>query len=227
MRNARRVDPRARGGARVRAHELPGVQGRSPRTRGSRRLPAPDGPETRSIPAHAGEPRSRPTCREATGVDPRARGGAPAPANAVVTSAGRSPRTRGSRGSGYCYYDPDGSIPAHAGEPFRAWRHFIRLRVDPRARGGARQAPYNVDSDEGRSPRTRGSQGPPTTPLLSPGSIPAHAGEPLPGAQAAHHRRVHPRARGGAQPWAATGTSPWGPSPRTRGSPVRPRLGPR
>ncbi len=76
----RRVDPRVRGGAlvclRVSANDL----GRSPRARGSPWRPGNCGRSLGSIPACAGEPRRPQKSSTGAGVDPRVRGGAPAPA---------------------------------------------------------------------------------------------------------------------------------------------------
>ncbi len=78
----------------------------------------------------------------------------------------------------------------------------------------------------GRSPRTRGSH-PRAAPAPIPsGSIPAHAGEPLPAEPARWPARVDPRARGGASSGVTSGTTRRGRSPRTRGSPSRTRLRP-
>ena len=90
------VDPRSRGGAHQFFHLGSLGQGRSPLTRGSLPLLLPQRGPRRSIPAHAGEPRSeRPWARE-MGVDPRSRGGATVVTAVFVVAVGRSPLTRGS-----------------------------------------------------------------------------------------------------------------------------------
>ncbi len=91
------VDPRVCGGA-------PGIRrgshlagGRSPRVRGSPGAWSACRWWWRSIPACAGEPNGQQTLRHHPGVDPRVCGGAYAAVPADVTTAGRSPRVRGSR----------------------------------------------------------------------------------------------------------------------------------
>ena len=152
------VYPRARGGAVTGWLIGHFCRGLSPRTRGSpyrrcRRVVPP-----RSIPAHAGEPRTSPS-RPTTGtVYPRARGGAWDCDSLMAGRKGLSPRTRGSLGQ----VDPlpvlVWSIPAHAGEPWIEDADIARLTVYPRARGGAITAASVAITVFGLSPRTRGSR---------------------------------------------------------------------
>ncbi len=176
-------------------------------------------PASRSIPAHAGEPQQPTRASSSTRVDPRARGGAALWRRGRAQRRGRSPRTRGSPTYRRCAADQLGSIPAHAGEPpLQVW---IRpyCRVDPRARGGALRKSFQSFASWGRSPRTRGSPAWARRCSWDGGSIPAHAGEPLPHHLHASTLKVDPRARGGAPCRGGIITMSRGRSPRTRGSP--------
>ena len=124
-------------------------------------------------------------------VYPRARGGAwltSALPGTIPQHCGLSPRTRGSQDIVGRHREtlPGGSIPAHAGEPVRKVGGFLesrRVRVYPRARGGARVEPLDAvmssrrrsipaHAGEPESSQSRRS-------LVIGGSIPAHAGEPV------------------------------------------------
>ena len=193
------VYPRPRGGAvRSDSGSVTG-SGLSPPTRGSHRQFQGSVLVRRSIPAHAGEPRSRDIEWDRYGVYPRPRGGAESIPFHPTPCAGLSPPTRGSRVGLSVRGLRDRSIPAHAGEPpySRVGRHTSR--VYPRPRGGSH-------------PRGRGG-------VVSHRSIPAHAGEP------GWHRwvpppaAVYPRPRGGAFERLQQIVIGLGLSPPTRGSP--------
>ena len=118
------VYPRARGGAFGAAGDLIPGSGLSPRTRGSRHFLCEFALATRSIPAHAGEPSPRTEQNPRLWVYPRARGGAEEIAPNYANAQGLSPRTRGSLLGGESFMPERGSIPAHAGEPKGALRHW-------------------------------------------------------------------------------------------------------
>ena len=151
-------------------------------------------------------------------VYPRAYGGTPE--NTVVRSpsTGLSPRIRGNH-LGIGQFDrPQGSIPAHTGEPrIKRLRH-IETRVYPRAYGGTKRRPASTAGTRGLSPRIRGNQS--SNPRAGPGerSIPAHTGEPGPFQTRANQRRVYPRAYGGTQAALAPVAAGGGLSPRIRGN---------
>ena len=193
-----RVDPRGRGGAMAAWAGLVRESGRSPRARGSpylspRRV-APRG----SIPAGAGEPPVSSVNLRPYRVDPRGRGGAYVSAVMRSPSQGRSPRARGSPAKSLCWFGRLRSIPAGAGEPAYRPGRCPRHQVDPRGRGGAYQQGTTTTSQQGRSPRARGSPYPSRTLHPSFRSIPAGAGEPLPVAHPPSELQVDPRGRGGA-----------------------------
>jgi len=93
---ASKVDPRMRGGARLLAVGQHQLQGRSPHARGSHVVGSCAAGDDGSIPACAGEPRSRSPRPAAPGVDPRMRGGAARTHQASKGTWGRSPHARGS-----------------------------------------------------------------------------------------------------------------------------------
>src|SRR6266568_651288 len=192
--------------------------GRSPRARGShagqRALHIPDG----SIPACAGEPRTKPPPPSLRRVDPRVRGGAPGMELAPAEDTGRSPRARGSLLVAVLEKGLPRSIPACAGEPSPGFARSPSPGVDPRVRGGASGVRYGRTCEYGRSPRARGSQNGGGGQRLTLGSIPACAGEPNCSAEGSRDRRADPRVRGGAPVSASFTIFSRGRSPRARGS---------
>ncbi len=212
------VYPRPRGGADAPSPSSRRNRGLSPPTRGSRLPVAGRDLPRRSIPAHAGEPSTRPrTCR-AVKVYPRPRGGAIAIGELGRYVSGLSPPTRGSRRQ----LQPDsgsrGSIPAHAGEPHRVRQGIVAYRVYPRPRGGASPKAAVVRIGRGLSPPTRGSLRTDCRGYARQRSIPAHAGEPDSGLRGFPFFRVYPRPRGGARRSARARVRSCGLSPPTRGS---------
>ena len=133
------------------------VWGLSPRVRGNLSdVFAQHGPRG-SIPACAGEPLSI-IRRPRTGkVYPRVCGGTSLVPSRVRTITGLSPRVRGNRASRQAQRQPQGSIPACAGEPSN-WRPKTSgARVYPRVCGGTRRLAVVVQRQEGLSPRVRGN----------------------------------------------------------------------
>ena len=175
-----------------------------------------------SIPACAGEPLCTCLCAGIVVVYPRVCGGASRAFAARSSTAGLSPRVRGSRKGSRTDVNPSRSIPACAGEP-KCGRHRVshNRAVYPRVCGGASLAHHNDRGDTGLSPRVRGSRSRLSCVGVQPGSIPACAGEP-------HFRigpdvpqEVYPRVCGGAGLAGALALSKAGLSPRVRGSRVR------
>ena len=235
----RGVYPRPRGGTRAREGYPPASGGLSPPTRGNlyRRLSPVFLP--RSIPAHAGEPwQIRSICHWAE-VYPRPRGGTRFCVPSPFASVGLSPPTRGNRFPFLMGNPIRRSIPAHAGEPLIQAILGIIAKVYPRPRGGtpcerippasARRVyprPRGGTSTEnggrlasgGLSPPTRGNLTGESARKPSPGSIPAHAGEPVASRLGLCACRVYPRPRGGTLASGAVGTPNRGLSPPTRGN---------
>ncbi len=215
---ARRVHPRARGGASPLSCQISPSRGPSPRTRGSLRIEHAGRAAAGSIPAHAGEPPAPPEADPRGGVHPRARGGACSAVPRRRRGRGPSPRTRGSPSTLPRLAVGAGSIPAHAGEPWPSARPSLRAWVHPRARGGAAALARFQGRGLGPSPRTRGSPDKASVITVNEGSIPAHAGEPSKRTRPTRRPAVHPRARGGALRVRILTLVALGPSPRTRGS---------
>ena len=131
---------------------------------------------------------------------------------------GLSPRVRGSRMTFIVPICISGSIPACAGEP-RISDGTVRVHwVYPRVCGGAPTDIWNTTTEEGLSPRVRGS--PAGTCVAGPGygSIPACAGEPLRRPTGPGSGRVYPRVCGGALRGHLGVAIVSGLSPRVRGS---------
>ena len=191
------VHPRARGEHCGAEHGVQRDSGSSPRTRGTPRGRAARRGSRRFIPAHAGNTRPESGVLRGRTVHPRARGEHAPWQTGEWSQNGSSPRTRGTRRSGWCGRTPERFIPAHAGNtrPLRislpSWSVHPRARgehatpriaVAPKLRfipahaGNTRSTVRRAASMSGSSPRTRGTRPPPTAGRSS-GS-------------------VHPRARG-------------------------------
>ena len=192
-----RVYPRACGGTAFGTVHPAITMGLSPRMRGNRIQQNARGHYRGSIPAHAGEPRYRAAARRQREVYPRACGGTLLCAGVGNTTVGLSPRMRGNRSGGIPSSRRRGSIPAHAGEPSQCIRRESARWVYPRACGGTSSLRSNIISSAGLSPRMRGNRCCPMASVFSPGSIPAHAGEPFRDAPFSADFRVYPRACGG------------------------------
>ena len=137
-----KVYPRPRGGARREFVLQLDIEGLSPPTRGSRRLRFSCTQYRGSIPAHAGEPAMPPASDIAPRVYPRPRGGAADMQVMAQANHGLSPPTRGSPPFGEARGTPQGSIPAHAGEPGNRVGIDTAPGVYPRPRGGASRITY-------------------------------------------------------------------------------------
>ena len=114
------VYPRPRGGTfacELVEQEHPGL---SPPTRGNPPPLAGGAGRTRSIPAHAGEPKAPLPFSLLVKVYPRPRGGTPEAIDVAQGNGGLSPPTRGNRTAAVPPLGGGRSIPAHAGEPRKA-----------------------------------------------------------------------------------------------------------
>ena len=217
-RRAARVYPRVGGGALPEVCTKALHDGLSPRGRGSR-ISGRDGRFwCRSIPAWAGEPLSRGAARTTVRVYPRVGGGAGSSRGRRRTSAGLSPRGRGSLHRVAARRQHGGSIPAWAGEPRQEERLRATSRVYPRVGGGALFVTLESGTERGLSPRGRGSPRRHVHGRGLRGSIPAWAGEPTRRAGTWTASRVYPRVGGGAVHTRASPCPRRGLSPRGRGS---------
>ena len=111
-----------------------------------------------------------------------------------------------------------GSIPAHAGEPETVDGRDGSIKVYPRACGGTAHMMPVGPFVQGLSPRMRGNHGQQAGGTIFRGSIPAHAGEPLPRRWSGLFCGVYPRACGGTSSSTRLSAPVSGLSPRMRGN---------
>ena len=159
------------------------LQGLSPRVRGNLiryTRGATAGHRGRSIPARAGEPGTVGCGALPASVDPRACGGTISGAIPDRAGPGLSPRVRGNLVEIQPFAQIEGSIPARAGEPGRAWRPVCVGNRSIPARAG--------EPGTGR---------PQMMAHFQHRSIPARAGEPRSRSRRTSPRGVYPRACGG------------------------------
>ena len=165
------------------------VNGLSPRVRGNRQGRRPQPPHPGSIPACAGEPGAVGAYAVAGEVYPRVCGGTTPRLALASRPGGLSPRVRGNLCKG-----PNGrpairSIPACAGEPSTLPTLYPPTRVYPRVCGGTPTGLAIRVIAQGLSPRVRGNRRRSIFGLLRARSIPACAGEPIPGHRHPPHTR--------------------------------------
>ena len=98
------------------------------------------------------------------------------------------------------------------------WRRPRESGAYPRGRGGTVARGAGLQPVQGLSPRTRGNQRRDVRRRLSPGPIPADAGEPAGGRIAGCLGWAYPRGRGGTRMKSITNSYSVGLSPRTRGN---------
>ena len=217
------VYPRVCGGTQPEDHAGGCPYGLSPRVRGNPTQPGCAGaPMTRrSIPACAGEPRPYGYIRNSAEVYPRVCGGTIERIFPTTSKRGLSPRVRGNLLACLCKAAALGSIPACAGEPPSSAPRPTAVWVYPRVCGGTGFKLATGWKYRGLSPRVRGNQ-----PLgyhcpVTPGSIPACAGEPMHRRIKIKLKKVYPRVCGGTQAKDPSPALAYGLSPRVRGNLVQ------
>ena len=171
-----------------------------------------------SIPARAGEPRTRGSSRSPPRVYPRTCGGTVFGNPFNPTRWGLSPHVRGNRSVRRRPGRFRGSIPARAGEPFQPPLPPVGRGVYPRTCGGT-PAPtrYRVPV-VGLSPHVRGNRAIDSPATTGKGSIPARAGEPPGERRRGHRYRVYPRTCGGTEAFCHRSFLEQGLSPHVRGN---------
>ena len=192
------VYPRPRGGTARSSPVSENTVGLSPPTRGNPYLDPREIQDTRSIPAHAGEPCALPPVFCTPKVYPRPRGGTDGMSQKEVGAAGLSPPTRGNQWQFQSLSEIHGSIPAHAGEPVVFHSLALRMAVYPRPRGGTDSCRKSCKRARGLSPPTRGNPD-----KRGGGGV---------------LREVYPRPRGGTSLTLSSLAPPPGLSPPTRGN---------
>ena len=212
------VYPRVCGGTAATNSSAADTPGLSPRVRGNRAASAWGPVAAGSIPACAGEPKSKGTSPSGTRVYPRVCGGTALAFLRAAFLAGLSPRVRGNQRLQAQPQMVFRSIPACAGEPSKAGAPAAAWRVYPRVCGGTWAAGHDPATLAGLSPRVRGNP-----PYAAPGqarrgSIPACAGEPGAPNSPSWGSRVYPRVCGGTTPSCRRVSCIRGLSPRVRGN---------
>ena len=213
----KRVYPRVCGGSGSRAGHQRQCGGLSPRVRGKRRGDGTGAQLGRSIPACAGEARSRPPMRCSWPVYPRVCGGSQSPRPIGIHRAGLSPRVRGKQTNANDYSLPDGSIPACAGEATGAGAADSYDAVYPRVCGGSSAAGMQTSPPRGLSPRVRGKRAMMLRNCRRIRSIPACAGEAITCRASGWPLSVYPRVCGGSFRAIRAPCLRIGLSPRVRG----------
>ena len=130
------VYPRVCGGTNAITNRTIQVRGLSPRVRGNQQPARAEQRQRRSIPACAGEPRTRSRSSSRTPVYPRVCGGTVYPCEERPDARGLSPRVRGNHMPRPLPGDGERSIPACAGEPLIRDAGDCPAGVYPRVCGG-------------------------------------------------------------------------------------------
>ena len=192
-----RVYPRVCGGTPAGAGNRRRFGGLSPRMRGNQPAAAAMRADMGSIPAYAGEPCAMGGHYANSGVYPRVCGGTPSWHTSCTACGGLSPRMRGNQLKPQQLPAVARSIPAYAGEPGAGGRPGRYGEVYPRVCGGTQGFRVAAPDVKGLSPRMRGNLRAARTATPRAGSIPAYAGEPPCGRNAALPPQVYPRVCGG------------------------------
>ena len=172
-----RDHPRSRGGNRH-AHGIePLCWGPSPLARGKRNAPIRHGHRTGTIPARAGETRSRCGAGRGCRDHPRSRGGNCCATRGRCWPQGPSPLARGKHVPDAALAVDAGTIPARAGETVAQLAGDAGLRDHPRSRGGNSINETGKYVGKGPSPLARGKRSEGTNRERRLGTIPARAGE--------------------------------------------------
>ena len=201
--------------------------GSSPRGRGTHQGHGYAEVRDRFIPAWAGNTRSPRLKPCWCSVHPRVGGEHPAKLRTVLRSVGSSPRGRGTLEE-YRYRTAHiRFIPAWAGNTFRYPAEALPTTVHPRV-GGEHIAGGGVTASEnGSSPRGRGTPVARTTTRCRRRFIPAWAGNTSCGTPGGSAHTVHPRVGGEHAPRRTpfrhrTGSSPRGRGTHSQGAPAAP-----
>ena len=154
-------------------------RGSSPRMRGTRGVIDAAHFITGIIPAHAGNTWQADTCGQLGRDHPRACGEHYDGRKSFYGKAGSSPRMRGTHALALAEGARTGIIPAHAGNTRDRLCTAGASRDHPRACGEHRTSCLVPDTNQGSSPRMRGTPGSGCTGSKHPGIIPAHAGNTM------------------------------------------------
>ena len=214
----RPVHPRARGEQDLKLGRIEEHDGSSPRARGTDPPAAHERQVFRFIPARAGNRCGGTGAARSRAVHPRARGEQSSASPRNRSTAGSSPRARGTGALETTMPEVRRFIPARAGNRARRSNTATRWAVHPRARGEQWEAQRGGRHVAGSSPRARGTAAPWRAPRAAWRFIPARAGNRGGRATPCRSRTVHPRARGEQAGAAAYRVNLGGSSPRARGT---------
>ena len=170
-------------------------------------------PPAKLIPARAGNTRPAVTRQGSGWAHPRLRGEHQRAPRLRRPFHGSSPLTRGTRALLRPRCTCQGLIPAHAGNTTQRPVMALCTWAHPRSREEHSSTARISKPPPGSSPLARGTRHSRTTARVSPGLIPARAGNTNPASARKGHGGAHPRSRGehatpGALEAAARGSSP-------------------
>ncbi len=131
-----------------------------------------------TIPARAGQPRSRRAPLALSGDYPRSRGATGRIVLHLVCMVGLSPLARGNPRIRSAICSPAGTIPARAGQPYAGRPSEWDFGDYPRSRGATGPDRRSVAGQGGLSPLARGNLGMVGDSRPGRGTIPARAGQP-------------------------------------------------
>ena len=212
------VHPRIRGERHLELNMNNIELGSSPHTRGTRIDADRYRPNTRFIPAYAGNAPRMPRRPTRSPVHPRIRGERKTSDLCKQHPDGSSPHTRGTLHRNVRNLVGRRFIPAYAGNASSACGQRSCSPVHPRIRGEREVLKKRVLVIDGSSPHTRGTPEPTTRLRSEVRFIPAYAGNATGGRETWSHSTVHPRIRGErANAWSHFASSR-GSSPHTRGT---------
>ena len=195
-----------------------GVYGSSPRVRGTVLRSQCGKPQSRFIPACAGN-RTR-SCGQfpPRAVHPRVCGEQSIWRQILSKSIGSSPRVRGTGAISHHRDVPSRFIPACAGNSALSKRSGVPISVHPRVCGEQQFTPPSRAIHAGSSPRVRGTGRPARHSKQFHRFIPACAGNSVKPARMARSMAVHPRVCGEQRVQQISSGADFGSSPRVRGT---------
>ncbi len=217
-RQDRSVHPRVRGEHFLIGRNESRRTGSSPRARGTPGEFRSNFPQSRFIPACAGN--TWPKCRQINirAVHPRVRGEHPICQPLFQPKNDSSPRARGTPHRPIRRRVLRRFIPACAGNTYTAARGITASAVHPRVRGEHGGPPENASTGAGSSPRARGTRAKTAGQPSDRRFIPACAGNTKAKMPEGSRSAVHPRVRGEHGIDAAGSSVNTGSSPRARGT---------
>ena len=194
------------------------VEGSSPRMRGTHTSGNPAFCSRGIIPAYAGNTRSPTTWPKTCRDHPRVCGEHKYGPKTLPAGTGSSPRMRGTPIRASARHRRPGIIPAYAGNTTGNLKKSISAGDHPRVCGEHRTRPLHVRTEQGSSPRMRGTPLPDTSSCVRTGIIPAYAGNTNTVYRYDCRYRDHPRVCGEHRKAHARSAVQGGSSPRMRGT---------